>query len=212
MSLTAKIQGTNKTLDAQDYNKEKHKNLVLDKFTDTPCIHVSGYDRKTQYGYTTNVRSHFRSTYTGEFPSHLEFSDEYFKKGEKYSPGESEEHREGKRWIAEKVEKLSKGFLCKEILEFEKLLKLENGKYRICDVAFNFPCGELYVFECQLSAITPEMLESRSEDYRSLGVTFDWLFGKSAETNDNITWYYDYFGKYPYILNFERSIQNSETT
>jgi hypothetical protein len=212
MSLTAKIRGTNKILDAQDYNKEQHKALVLDKFTDTPCIHVAGHDRKTQYGYTSKVRSHFRSTYTGEFPSHIEFSDEYFKTGEKYSPGESEEHREGKRWIAKKVEELSKGFLSNEILEFEKLLKLPNGKYRICDVAFNFPCGELYVFECQLSAITPETLELRSEDYRSLGVSFDWLFGKNADTKDNIIWYYDYFGKYPYILNFERTIQDLETT
>jgi len=212
MSLTAKIRGTNKILDAQDYNKEQHKALVLDKFTDTPCIHVAGHDRKTQYGYTSKVRSHFRSTYTGEFPSHIEFSDEYFQPGEKYSPRESEEHREGKRWIAKKVEELSKGFLSKEILEFEKLLKLPNGKYRICDVAFNFPCGELYVFECQLSAITPEMLELRSEDYRSLGVCFDWLFGKNADTKDNIIWYYDYFGKYPYILNFERTIQDLETT
>lgn len=203
MSLTCRLD-TGEILDARNYNPEIHKGKIYDKFTESECVWVPGHDRKYKTGRVRQVRSHFRSRYIGDFPSALEFSNEYFLgDGTKYSPGESEEHREGKRWIAEYYITSNPGYLLEEILELEYLVKLPTGKWRICDVAFVFPSGEVEVFECQLSPITPEELQARSEDYRYLGFNFDWIFGKRAVTQSNIEWYYNYFGFYPATLKIE---------
>jgi competence CoiA-like predicted nuclease len=66
---------------------------------------------------------------------------------------------------------------------------------RIADIVFEFPNGWLVAHEIQLSPITTEQLEERTNDYRNAGVDVIWWLGKSADTEVNRRWVMDEIGE-----------------
>ena len=77
------------------------------------------------------------------------------------------------------------------------------GKHgRIADVAVLSPYNQpVYICECQLSSITEEQLQQRTEDYESAGIDCIWILGKSANSDKNRKWLYSKFGV-AYSLSF----------
>lgn len=66
---------------------------------------------------------------------------------------------------------------------------------RIADIVFEFPSGWLVAHEIQLSHITIEDLEKRTNDYRNAGVDIIWWLGNRADTELNRKWLFDNFGE-----------------
>jgi competence protein CoiA len=101
-----------------------------------------------------------------------------------------------------------------EHLFFKKLLSIELGKEfkeylnikptleypihevkRIADIVFEFPNGWLVAHEIQLSKISIEDLEKRTNDYRNAGVEIVWWLGNHADTETNRKWLFENFGE-----------------
>jgi competence CoiA-like predicted nuclease len=76
-------------------------------------------------------------------------------------------------------------------LEFEYLVK-EAG--RIADLMAIFPSGWRVAHEIQLSSITTEWLEKRTEAYFKTGIDVWWWLGKHANTETNYRWCRDNLG------------------
>lgn len=108
-----------------------------------------------------------------------------------------------------------------EHLFFKRLLALELGNEfqeylntkpkleyplhevkRIADIVFEFPSGWLVAHEIQLSSITTEELEKRTNDYRNAGVDIIWWLGNRADTPRNREWLFENFGEC-YTLDWE---------
>ena len=66
---------------------------------------------------------------------------------------------------------------------------------RIADIVFEFPSGWLVAHEIQLSYITIEELEDRTNDYRNAGVDIIWWLGNRADTETNRKWMFGKFGE-----------------
>lgn len=66
---------------------------------------------------------------------------------------------------------------------------------RVADLLLTFPMGTRLAYEIQLSAITTEELERRSDDYARAGIDVVWWLGKSADTLANRRWFIYAFGK-----------------
>lgn len=79
---------------------------------------------------------------------------------------------------------------------------------RIIDVAFIFPNGWVVAHEVQLSAITPEELEERTNDYRHAGIDVSWWLGKKADTSKNRQWCYENLGEC-YSIDYEKLVQHT---
>ena len=113
-----------------------------------------------------------------------------------------------------------------EHLFFKKLLSVELGKEfeeylnvrpkleypihevkRIADIVFEFPNGWLVAHEIQLSPITIENLERRTNDYRNAGVDVIWWLGNRADTETNRKWMFERFGEC-YSLDWETVHRN----
>lgn len=78
-----------------------------------------------------------------------------------------------------------------------------KGKYRIADLVFDLENGESVVCEIQLSKISMEDLEERTDDYHSIGHSVIWWFGKNAKRPENVDWHREYLGFNPCLLDFE---------
>lgn len=65
---------------------------------------------------------------------------------------------------------------------------------RIADIMAIFPNGWMIAHEIQLSYISIETLEKRTEDYLSAGIDIVWWLGKSANTETNRDWCREKFG------------------
>jgi Competence protein len=114
-----------------------------------------------------------------------------------YHP-ESLEHFAGKLALAEYLKaELSEQSDVEVIIEYPIPEAGEHG--RIADVAAVFPSGWVLVYECQLAAITPELLEQRTKDYASVGADVLWFLGGKANSIPNITWCEEYFGNCLFI-------------
>jgi hypothetical protein len=203
MSLTCEFRKSENEIEiitATDYVNEVHRGRIFDKFTGASMYYRKGHQRFKKLTY--KVQAHFVSQYQGDFPDHLEFNSEYFRNSSKYSYKESMEHLAGKKFVRNQL--LKSGDLTEESIQYEHLVKLPNGKYRIIDVAIVLPYGEIYAYEIQLASITPEELEKRSEDYRLLGIDVTWFLGGAADTTPNQEWHFDYLGIYAPILSFTR--------
>jgi len=59
---------------------------------------------------------------------------------------------------------------------------------RQADILTTFPTGWKIAHEVQLSAITIEDLEERTNDYGKLGIETYWWLGKKAATDTNLDW------------------------
>jgi len=121
-----------------------------------------------------------------------------------YHP-ESPEHLAGKEFIAK--------ILMKELTDYTNAeityeWRCEETK-RVADVAVLFRNGWIVVHECQLSSITVEELEKRTEDYLNAGIDVVWWLGKNADTNTNRSWCIDTFGECNLIDYKELSISSN---
>ena len=156
----------------------------------------------------TFVRAHFRHrAKLAEIPDHFLWDGDLFKEKEgRYYVNESIEHQIGKQAIKKMCENTYPQLNpnTKPYIEYEYVIKLPSGKWRIADVAVIYPMGVIDVHEVQLCKITPDQLEERSYDYRTQGINSYWHFGGSANTNENIEWYFESNGRMPNILTFDK--------
>jgi competence protein CoiA len=65
---------------------------------------------------------------------------------------------------------------------------------RRADLLVTFPTGWKQVHEIQLSPITPQELQERSEDYARIEMDVVWWLGKRANTPVNRAWCIRHFG------------------
>jgi competence CoiA-like predicted nuclease len=65
---------------------------------------------------------------------------------------------------------------------------------RIADIAFIFPNGWIVAHEIQLSKISIEDLETRTNDYLNAGLDVVWWIGKNADTSPNRKWLFENYG------------------
>ncbi|MCW8891236.1 MAG: competence protein CoiA family protein [Sedimenticola sp.] len=104
---------------------------------------------------------------------------------------ESYEHLFFKRLLASEIGKEYREYLgAKPRLEYP----IHEVK-RIADIVFEFPNGWLVAHEVQLSSITIEDLENRTNDYRNAGIDIIWWLGKSADTRKNREWLFENYGE-----------------
>lgn len=183
-----------------------HKQEFLCPITDLDVSFVRSHQRFATR--ETFVRAHFRhKSKLVEIPDHFLWDGDLFKeKGGRCYINESIEHQIGKQVVKKMCESV---YPClnpdtKPCIEYEYVIKLPSGKWRIADVAVIYPMGIIDVHEVQLCKITPSELEERSHDYRSQGINSYWHFGGSANTNENVEWYFESTGKMPDILTFNR--------
>lgn len=167
-----------------------------------------GHER-TYNGQQFFVRSHFVSKSVNvltEPPEDVIFDPEYIykRKGNPYyTVGESEEHIQGKEFIAEFIKNEVYPELEGRKIVYEYRLWIPSkNKYRIIDVAMLFPFGGLIAFECQLSQISFNDFEERYYDYQSTGTDSYWFFGSKAYTDAITTFLYHRQGFTPYYLDF----------
>ncbi len=117
---------------------------------------------------------------------------------------ESYEHLFFKKLLSEKLsQEFSEYLNAKQILEYP----IREVK-RIADLVFQFPNGWLVAHEVQLSSITTEELQTRTNDYRNAGVDVVWWLGQSANTETNRQWIIENFEEC-YILDWE-TVYNRE--
>lgn len=103
---------------------------------------------------------------------------------------QSEEHRAGKRIVAEYA-----GLWFKELSEAEPHFEVPIPEVRrVADVLFQFPNGWRIVCEVQLASTTAEHLQKRTDDYLRAGIDVYWFLGKSAASHTNLTWSTSTFG------------------
>jgi hypothetical protein len=199
MGFEAKIKSTDKIIHISEYNPTEHKGRLTDKFFDIPVSAVKAQFRK---GYP--VQPHFRlQRLIEQWPDNLIFDPEYFKQREEgYSGGERWQHLLGKQYVAQKIIENSEGFLNDSMLRFEYRIKMPCDRWRIADVAFIMPYGEIFVFEIQLAAISIEELEARALSYLSVGVHCEWCLGLEALTSPNIELHSEFYNVPPRVLEF----------
>jgi competence protein CoiA len=118
---------------------------------------------------------------------------------------ESYEHLYFKKLLSENIGKEFTEYMgVKPILEYPI-----HEVRRIADIVFEFASGWLVAHEVQLSAITTETLENRTNDYRNAGVDVTWWLGKSANTEQNRKWCIEKFGEC-FTLDWE-AVHNNTT-
>lgn len=199
--LRALHKETNLSINADDIdikNRETYNGVLLCPFTQQEVIFVRPHQRKVAEDITT-VRAFFRHKDKNvEIPEQFLEDRDYFinRQGRLYI-NESIEHQVGKQ----QVRQFCKSWYGNDVdIQYEHIIKLPSGRWRIADIAVIFPDGQIDAHEIQLSAITPETLEARSSDYLAQGINSYWYFGKSADTNANRKWYFDNTGEMPNIL------------
>jgi len=97
---------------------------------------------------------------------------------------ETAEHRRAKRELAEKLRETFAEYTDAEI---ELEMPIPEIR-RVADILVTFPMGWRVAHEIQLSAITLEELEERTDDYSRAGVDVVWWLGRSADTSTNRQW------------------------
>ncbi len=74
---------------------------------------------------------------------------------------------------------------------------------RIIDIAMIFKTGWIVAHEIQLSHISIQQLDSRTQDYLNEGIDVIWWFGKDANTPTNRNWAIQKYGAC-YLLDYEQ--------
>ena len=179
--------------------------------TGLPAFPVRSHSRLDD---AIKVRSHFRvKSPAGEptWPDDIIFDPEYGieRKGLRYFKGESWEHLEGKAFVASQFKNLV-GADVK--IEFEHVLKLPDARRRIADIALLYPSGFAEIHEIQLSPITVDEIEARTDDYASLGIPVQWWIGKSNTDHRDIREFLRLYQGGFYVLDFEERIPASVET
>lgn len=100
------------------------------------------------------------------------------------SGGESEDHREAKRTLIAKLRASS--IYAAATVEPERILR-HGGVKRVADVCVTWPGGGLEVHEVQLSRITVQEAQARTNDYMLMGVdNVIWWFGRANSGDSNL--------------------------
>jgi len=115
---------------------------------------------------------------------------------------ESPEHNFGKELISEHL-KYNWSEYSDAQIELEYIIP---DIRRVADIAMIFPSGWIVVHEIQLSSITNEELQERTNDYESIGIDTIWWLGKNADTKRNQEWCIKRFG---YSLSIDYEILQS---
>lgn len=113
---------------------------------------------------------------------------------------ESREHRETKVFLAQKLSELYSSYTTVEPMLEVPIPEIK----RVADILFTFPMGWRIAHEVQLSPITVEKLEERTNDYLSAGIDVFWWLGKSADTPANRQWCTDFLG-HTYRISYDES-------
>ncbi|MEO0396229.1 MAG: competence protein CoiA family protein [Cyanobacteria bacterium P01_A01_bin.137] len=159
------------------------------------------------------VCGHFRSIDRSAWPENVIPDNEYLRQSkDREYINESPEHRSGKLFVAENAQNISEDF-SPDLVRFEyRVMMPSREKYRIIDVAFVNPSGQISAHEVQLAFITPEELTERTLDYWEAGINVIWWLGKEAKTTRNIETYKEVIGSGPCILDFEYTSNNRSTS
>lgn len=107
---------------------------------------------------------------------------------------ESMEHLAAKMWLYHAAQAhITKYPGAKPFVEYRMPNAGENG--RIADVAIVYPSGFIHIWEAQISPITTELIEKRTQDYASVGADVCWVFGHKALTSAIRDWCMEEFGE-----------------
>jgi competence protein CoiA len=115
------------------------------------------------------------------------------------SQPESPEHRAAKRYLAEHLVEEFPEYV-EATIEYEVPIPEVR---RIADLLATWPSGHKKAHEIQLSGITTEILQKRTDDYEHAGIDIVWWLGKSAFTKTNADWSLQTFGVCYCIGDFE---------
>jgi competence CoiA-like predicted nuclease len=168
--LTAKYKDTDQELDITKFENPRNeidKERLVCKFCDGKISIKDGKLRAKHFFHINNC--------TSDFERHAE----------------SPQHNLGKELIAKHIKEYWSEYSNAEI-KFEYPIKEVK---RIIDIAMLFPNGWIVAHEIQLSSITTENLENRTNDYRKLGIDVFWWFGKSADKKANREWAIEKYGQ-----------------
>ena len=113
---------------------------------------------------------------------------------------ESPEHFAAKKWILEHMPEKAEYAIVSSDCEV-RMPEIN----RIADVCFVLENGDRVVHEAQLSPITVDDLEARTNDYESLGYGIVWHFGKHADKEANKLWAFRRLGGCE-VLSFDEQI------
>lgn len=198
--LRAIDQESGLSIQADDINISDLISWAKKKFicplTQAELSFVRPHERAIASG-KTNVNAYFKHKNRAEIPDHILYDGDLFhKKEQKYYLRESLDHQIAKQSIKKHCADVYYSYHSekKVSIQFEYVVKLSTGKWRIADVAVIYPCGIVDAHEAQLCKISPEELEERTDDYLSEGINAVWYFGKSANTDANNEWFYNRFG------------------
>lgn len=201
--LTCLTKKTGKRIYAGNYQSRRELAQIGEELI-CPITQSKVFYRTNHFRKGRPVQSHFVSTYADSYSNTDVILDpEYFKQKQGFFyPGESAEHLDGKEYVSRQVKEVWPEYSDAKI-ELEYLVKIpRKNKRRIIDVAFVLPFGFIVAHEVQLCSITPDELLERTEDYRCAGIDVVWWLGKSANTQPNRDWYYEYFSEHPPQLVF----------
>jgi competence protein CoiA len=113
---------------------------------------------------------------------------------------ESPEHLAAKKWIRENIA----AKMDYSIMSSDCEVRMPEIS-RIADVCFVLTNGDRVVHEAQLSPISVDDLEARTNDYEALGYGIVWHFGKHADTGLNKQWAFRRLGGCE-VLSFDEQI------
>jgi Competence protein CoiA-like family len=185
--------------DIPDLKKYCIENNLKNKLI-CPLTSEQVFSRTSHYRGDTFVRGHFVMQSNIDLERlDVEFDREYFKLSpdkKSCTRSESPEHLLGKEYLRN---------LIKNHWEEEKITDLEivveypvkitgKNKRRIIDVAVLFKSGFMEAHEVQLSSLTVEEINERSEDYRKSGIDSFWWFGEQNFQSQALrNWHRQYY-------------------
>lgn len=168
--LTAKNKNTGETIKIFDYKKPR---IELNK-NDLECPFCGG-ELIIKSGLVVSPHFSHKQKCSCDYERHAE----------------SPEHLFFKEYLSKHIGKeFSEYFGIEPIIEYP----IKEVK-RIADIIFIFPNGWAVAHEVQLSSITTETLEDRTNDYWKAGIDIVWWLGKNANTDTNRKWCIDKFGE-----------------
>jgi len=112
-----------------------------------------------------------------------------------YFSGETEEHRQAKTFIKQQF--------IKELRNYTRLRPelevLAEPASRIADVMISYPFGYRQAIEIQLSRVSLENIQERTEDYFQAGIDVFWLLGPEAREERIVHYLQSLFGECYYV-------------
>ena len=175
---------------------ERRKLPFLLKKEDKPRCQDCGSPLFPKYGVSDHFRPHF-SHYRHEDSEHCVTIS---------GKRESVEHLESKAYVRSLLKKSFSEIGIEEV-QIEIEFAIPEAKRR-ADVMVVFPGGFLHAHEIQLSPISLEELQARTESYHALGIQVTWYLGRKVQAEANLHYFnrthVECFG-----IAFEETAQNN---